>query len=62
MVSGLSLHTRLALAGTIFYLIHHILDRAGGFCKKLRKQDEQHQRIFKDAGRRDFIVKIFFKN
>jgi multicomponent Na+:H+ antiporter subunit D len=31
MVLGLALHTRLALAGTIFYLIHHIVVKANLF-------------------------------
>jgi len=31
MVLGLALHTRLALAGTIFYLVHHIIVKANLF-------------------------------
>ena len=31
MVLGLALHTRLALAGTIFYLVHHIVVKANLF-------------------------------
>ena len=31
MVLGLSLHTRLAMAGTIFYLVHHIIVKANLF-------------------------------
>jgi multicomponent Na+:H+ antiporter subunit D len=64
MVLGLSLHTRLALAGTIFYLVHHIIVKANlflisGVIKQLQGSFELAQLggIYRNNG---WIAALFF--